>query len=323
MSQPGFWDDRKLSQSLSKELQTKKHLIDLYERLSKEYQDASELLKLSEQDHSLMEDLIASIHRLQSEVSHLKALLFLNGKYDTSDVLLSIHSGAGGKDAQDFAQMLLRMYLRYSERVGFKVSILDESHGEEVGLKSATLEISGTMAYGFLKAEHGVHRLVRLSPFNAKNTRETSFALVEVVPVVDVTDVVIDPKDLRIDTYRAGGKGGQNVNKTDSAVRITHLPTNTVVQCQNERSQLQNKEHAMKMLLSKLIELQEQQNAKNIADIKGGRKEIAWGNQIRSYVLQPYTMVKDHRTGAETGNVQKVLDGDIDMFIEAYLVREN
>lgn len=324
MVEQGFWDNRTHSEKLSKELQHKKQLLVNFETLNNDYDDLKELFDLMQSDANsgLNEnELTQSVERLSKEVQKLRAFLFLDGKYDACDVIMTLHAGTGGKDAQDFAQMLLRMYLRYFDNAGYKYTIIDSSDGEEVGLKSATLEVFGHMAYGMLKSEHGVHRLVRLSPFNAKNTRETSFALVEILPIIDDADTQIDPKDLRIDTFRASGKGGQGVNTTDSAVRITHIPTNTVVQCQNERSQMQNKEAAMRVLVSKLLELKEQQKVEDIHHLKGGRKEISWGNQIRSYVLQPYTLVKDNRTKAETANVQKVLDGDIDMFIEAYLVR--
>lgn len=249
-----------------------------------------------------------------------KITLFLSGKFDQNDAILSIYAGAGGKDAQDWVEMLLRMFSRFCEAQDWKLTVLDRSDGEEVGIKAVTLQISGHMAYGLLKSEHGVHRLVRLSPFNVGHTRETSFAKVDVLPLVEEDkSVVIPEEDLRIDVYRASGKGGQGVNTTDSAVRIKHLPTGLTVQCQNERSQLQNKRTAMSMLTSKLIELKEQQHVEDIKDLKGPKKEAAWGNQIRSYVLQPYQMVKDHRTDFQTSNVTAVLDGELDGFIESYL----
>lgn len=285
--------------------------------------DASELLELLPNIHpekdpagardfrKMLEDLVKSFDKLNREA-------FFSGKYDKNNAIILIHAGTGGKDAQDWAQMLMRMYVRYAERRGYGVEILDESYGEEVGLKSATILISGMYAYGYLKGEKGVHRLVRLSPFNAKNSRETSFALVEIMPEVpETTDITIKPEDFQLDAFRAGGKGGQNVNKVSSAVRLTHLPTGIVVTCQSERSQLQNREQAMTILQSKLAQLQEEEKLEEMKELKGKRVEMSWGNQIRSYVLHPYTMVKDHRTDWETSQTAKILDGELDGFIEA------
>jgi peptide chain release factor 2 len=325
MSAPGFWDNRKKGEKLSKELQHKKYIHDKHDSLHKELADLEAIWMMVEDEPNegfSHEELSVALRKLKKEVSRYKSLIFLDGKYDSHDVIFSIHAGTGGKDAQDFALMLMRMYLRYFEHQNFKVTVLDKSEGEEVGLKSAVLEVRGPMAYGLLKGEHGVHRLVRLSPFNVKHTRETSFVLAEAVPLVDIEDVEIDEKDLKIDTFRASGKGGQGVNTTDSAVRITHKPTKITVQCQNERSQLQNKESAMRVLVSRLVELQEKEHAKTIKELKGKKKEISWGNQIRSYVLHPYTMVKDHRTKEETSQVQRVLDGDLDRFVQAYLLKK-
>lgn len=325
MSAPGFWDDRKKSEQFSRELQHKKRILNTYDVLYRELDDLKDIDVMIEEDPEALspEEFGVSMQKLSGDISSFRSLLFLDGPYDSCDAILAIHAGTGGKDAQDFVSMLLRMYLRFFEQNDFRATILDKSEGEEVGIKNVTVEVTGSMAYGLLKSEHGVHRLVRLSPFNAKNSRETSFVMVEVLPVVSEEDFQINEKDLRVDTFRAGGKGGQGVNTTDSAVRITHVPTSTVVQCQNERSQLQNKEAAMKVLIAKLIELQNEQKVATLNDLKGKKREISWGNQIRSYVLQPYTLVKDHRTGEETSQAQKVLDGHIGGFIQAYLLKKS
>jgi len=274
-----------------------------------------------EEDSNEASELLSDFEKLEKEYQKAHVELVLSGPYDQSDATLILSAGTGGVDAQDWTDMLLRMYLRYFEKKGWKASITEKTAAAEAGIKSATIEVSGVMAYGFLKAEHGVHRLVRLSPFNAKNLRQTSFALVEVLPVIESDEgVEIDEKDLRIDTFRASGAGGQHVNTTDSAVRITHIPTGLVVTCQSERSQLQNRNQAMNVLLGRLAQKLLEERKEKIDELKGGYKEAAWGNQIRSYVFQPYTMVKDHRTNAETSQVENVMDGDLDMFIEAYLL---
>ena len=276
-----------------------------------------------EDDESLVEDLKKELAAFSEKVQALKLELLLKGPYDSCDAVLSLHAGAGGTEAQDWTEMLYRMYTRYCESRGWTVRELDLLDGDDAGVKSVTFEVSGENAYGYLKAEKGVHRLVRISPFDASGRRHTSFSSLDVTPIFDddTADVKIDPDDLRVDTYRSSGAGGQHVNKTSSTIRITHLPTGIVVQCQNERSQIQNRETAMRMLRGKLIELQEREREQQMADIKGEMKKIEWGSQIRSYVFQPYTLVKDHRTGVETGNIQAVMDGALDPFISAYLVQ--
>jgi peptide chain release factor 2 len=322
MSEPGFWDDNEKAQRISQEASELQKIIEDWQTIER---DCDELLGLietisPEENPKEAEELHQMVDKFDAKWKDLSIKSFLGGEYDKNNAILSIHSGTGGKDAMDFADMLLRMYLRYAEKHGFAVEILEKSEGEEVGLKSATLLIKGYLAYGYLKSENGVHRLVRLSPFNTKHTRETSFALVEVLPDLNLEKPLeIDEDDLRIDTYRAGGHGGQSVNTTDSAVRITHIPTGLSAQCQNERSQLQNKEQAMKILSAKLTKLMHEEAAETLDDLRGGRKEIKWGSQIRSYVLHPYTMVKDHRTNYETSRAAEVLDGDIEGCIRSYL----
>lgn len=280
--------------------------------------DALELAQL--EDESLRAELESETETLEAEISQREFLAMLSGKYDQGDALLAIHAGAGGTDSQDWAEMLQRMYLRWAESHGYKTEILDTSLGEEAGIKSTTIAVDGRYAFGYLRPEKGVHRLVRLSPFDAAHRRHTSFALVEVLPQVeDDTSIELNSNDLRIDTYRSAGAGGQNVQKNDTAVRITHIPTGIVVTCQNERSQIQNRENATRVLRARLLEIKQQEQAEHLAELRGEFQKVEWGSQIRSYVLHPYQMVKDHRTNHETGNAQSVLDGDIDSFIEAYL----
>jgi peptide chain release factor 2 len=304
-------------------LTTLKNRVEMWSRLASDAVSLRDLLDLAsaEGDESIQAEIGEDTARLKREVDHLEFETFLSGEYADHGAILAVHAGAGGTESQDWADMLLRMYIRWAEKHRFAIEVLDRSEGEEAGIKSATLEVRGPYAYGHLRAERGVHRLVRLSPFDAAHRRHTSFALVEMLPEIeeDEEGITITPDDLRVDTYRSQGAGGQHVNKTDSAVRITHLPTGIVVTCQNERSQMQNREVAMRILTGKLLERRLQEREAEQARLKGEHVEAGWGNQIRSYVLHPYTMVKDHRTGIETSNATAVLDGDIDMFIESYL----
>lgn len=314
---PDFWNDSDVAQTISQQLAELDKHIEEWRDLEKRINDAIEIVELD--DASLVNDIQKDIDLLEKEVAAKQFELQLGGEYDKSNAAISIYAGTGGTDAQDWAQMLLRMYTRYCERAGWQVSILSESAGEEAGIKSVTLEVTGRYAYGKLKGEKGVHRLVRLSPFNSDNLRQTSFALVDVAPELEASELSIDEKDLRIDVYRSGGHGGQSVNTTDSAVRITHIPTGIVVAIQNERSQLQNKQKAMAILQGKLTAMMHDQHKKELKDISGENQSAAWGNQIRSYVLHPYNKIKDHRTDYETSDTKGVLDGDIDGFIDAYL----
>lgn len=322
MQEEGFWNDREKAEDISREASRLKKLCEDWTGLVKEAQELTGLLPTisPEDDPKAAQEFKEMVAKLEERFRKLEIGVFLNGKYDQNNAILSLHAGTGGTDAQDFAEMLLRMYMRYCEQQGFSVQTLDRSFGDEAGIKSVTILIKGPFAYGYLRCEGGVHRLVRLSPFNSKNTRETSFVLAEILPEISEKDhVEINKEDLKIDVYRASGHGGQSVNTTDSAVRITHIPTGVVVTCQNERSQLQNKESAMRVLQAKLMKIMEEEQAEHLNDLKGGRIEIKWGNQIRSYVIHPYKMVKDHRTGYETKNVEAVLDGDIQELIEAEL----
>ena len=292
--------------------------IEGWEKLTKSVSDTLELAELGEED--FLPELLAETEAIEKEVARREFNAMLSGEYDRGDAIFAIHAGAGGTDSQDWAEMLQRMYLRWMEQHGYEAIIMDMTPGEEAGIKSVTVAVNGRYAYGYLQAEKGVHRLVRLSPFDSNNRRHTSFALVEVLPQVeDDIEIEIDPNDLRIDTYRSAGAGGQNVQKNDTAVRITHIPTGIVATCQNERSQTQNRENALKVLKARLLEIKEREQAEKLADLRGEYTKAEWGSQIRSYVLHPYQMVKDHRTDHETGNTQAVLDGDLDGFIEAYL----
>ncbi|TVX96095.1 peptide chain release factor 2 [Cohnella terricola] len=322
MSDPNFWDDNEKAQSLIGEMNAIKSVVEQYEGLASECQDLVDMLEILEEeaDEQMAAEWGESVEKLTGKVDGFELQLLLNQPYDKLDAILELHPGAGGTESQDWAQMLYRMYTRWAEKRGFKIELLDYLPGDEAGIKSVTLQIRGHNAYGYLKAEKGVHRLVRISPFDASGRRHTSFVSCDVVPEInDEIQIDIRPDDLRIDTYRSSGAGGQHINKTDSAIRITHLPTGIVVACQTQRSQIQNREKAMKMLQSKLYELKIQEQQKELAEVRGEHLDIAWGSQIRSYVFHPYSMVKDHRTSVETGNVGAVMDGDLDAFIDGYL----
>lgn len=327
MRDPGFWDDQAQAQTVSTKYSRLKRRLEDYDRLHRQVDDLEALVEMAAEETGadevpleLLEELDRLTDDIAREVERLEEQRLFTGEFDSGDAIVSIHPGAGGTESQDWAEMLLRMYLRWAEGRGFQVELNEASEGDEAGIKSATFTVHGENAYGLLSAERGVHRLVRISPFDSASRRHTSFASVDVTPLVDGdVEVEIDEKELRVETYRSSGAGGQHVNKTDSAVRITHIPTKTVVQCQNERSQIQNRETAMRMLRSKLILLEHERREQEMAKEKGEQKEIAWGSQIRSYVLAPYTMVKDHRTNHEKGNAEAVLNGAIDDFIHAYI----
>ena len=320
MSRPAFWDDPEKAKEVSARFSRVEARMRLLEGLRGSLTDSEELLELAEDDGDLLSEVEEELRRVERVLEEQEVARLFTGEYDEGDAILTINPGAGGVDSQDWAEMLARMYRRWAERRGFGLEVIEYTEGEEAGIKSATFTVSGEYAFGLLSAERGVHRLVRISPFDAGGRRHTSFASVAVAPVIDDrVEVDIDEKDLKIDTYRSSGAGGQHVNKTDSAVRITHLPTGIVVQCQNERSQHQNREVAMRILRARLFELEREKREREIASIGGEKADIEWGSQIRSYVLHPYKLVKDHRTGEETANVERVLDGDLDAFIYAFL----
>ena len=318
----GFWSDLENSQKVQQRLKQLKHKCEKFDNLQSRWNDLMALcqMALEENDESLLPELTEEFSSFKSDLEEVRLSTLLTGEYDSFNAILSFHAGAGGTEAQDWAQMLYRMYTRWAERHGYKYKLLDYLDGEEAGLKSAAIAIEGENAYGYLKSESGIHRLVRISPFDASGRRHTSFAALEVMPEIsDDMEIDIRPEDLKVDTYRSSGAGGQHVNKTESAIRITHIPSGVVVSCQTERSQHQNREYAMRMLRSKLVEIKERQHLDKVSDIKGEQMKIEWGSQIRSYVFMPYTLAKDHRTGFENGNINAVMDGDLDGFINAYL----
>ncbi len=325
-AEPNFWDDIENSQKILQKIKQCKSKIEGYEKLHSLYDDTLTLIELAddEEDLSLLDEVTSSVDKFIGELENQRLQTLLKGEYDSKNAILTFHAGAGGTEAQDWAQMLMRMYTRWGERHDYKVTVLDFLDGEEAGIKSATILVEGQNAYGYLKSEIGVHRLVRVSPFDSSGRRHTSFASLEVMPEIDDDmNIEIKDDDIKMDVFRSSGAGGQHVNKTSSAVRLTHIPTGIIVSCQNERSQHQNREMCMKMLKSKLVEIKEREHLDKIEDIKGVQKEIAWGSQIRSYVFMPYTLAKDHRTGFENGNINAVMDGDLDGFINAYLKAES
>lgn len=322
MQEPDFWSDVNKAQEVTGEEKFLKNRLDRYKELQGRVEDIEFLttLAIEEVDLTTSKEILREVKALHDDVDRFRIEILLSGEYDKNNAIISLHVGVGGTDAQDWTEMLLRMYTRWAEGKGFKIETIDLLPADDAGIKSADLRIVGEFAYGYLKAEKGIHRLVRISPFNANGKRQTSFASVEVLPELTANqDIEIRPEDIKVDTYRAGGAGGQHVNKTESAIRITHIPTGIVVQCQNQRSQHHNKDEAMKMLKSKLVELKERAHKEKIEDLTGELKDIGWGSQIRSYVFQPYTLVKDHRTGVENGNINAVMNGEIDEFINEYL----
>jgi peptide chain release factor 2 len=322
MAAPAFWEDNRRAQELIRERTDLQRLVTRMGELGRQAEDLPVMLELAQEagDGSLDAEIEQGLARLRKELEEFELKVMLSGPHDAKTAVLSIHPGAGGTESQDWAQMLMRMYLRWCERNGFKAEVVDLLPGEEAGIKSATIEVSGEYAYGFLKGEAGVHRLVRISPFDASRRRQTSFASVAVVPEVDDVEVTIREDEIRVDVFRSSGPGGQGVNTADSAVRITHLPTNIVVQCQNERSQLRNRDTALRILKARLYEIAQKKQKEELAELSGEKKGIAFGSQIRSYTFHPYQLVKDHRTGAEMGNVEAVMDGEVDVFIKAYLL---
>ena len=325
-AEPGFWDNMEQAQKVTQRMASLKDKDQAYQKLVDRAGDCMALIEMGDEaeDLSLVDEAKEEIEAITGEIASMKLSTLLTGEYDKNNAILTFHAGSGGTEAQDWAEMLFRMYNRWAERHGFKVTTLDYLDGDEAGLKSASIMVEGENAYGYLKSEAGVHRLVRVSPFDAAGRRHTSFSSLEVMPEMELDNTVeIPPEDIKMEVYRASGAGGQKVNKTSSAVRLIHIPTGITVSCQVERSQFQNREVAMKMLVAKLMEIKERENLEKISDIKGEQKEITWGSQIRSYVFMPYTMVKDHRTGYETGNVNAVMDGDLDGFINAYLTAQS
>ena len=323
MEEPGFWDDPEQSQEMMKKLKSMKDDIATYHTLQEQYEEIETLIEMAEEenDASLIEEIQTTLDEFIASFDNIRIKTLLSGEYDNVNAIVSLHAGAGGTESCDWAGMLYRMYTRWADKKGYEVEVIDYLDGDEAGIKSVTFEVRGENAYGYLKSEKGVHRLVRISPFDANARRHTSFSSLDVAPILDDDndDIEINMKDVRVDTYHSSGAGGQNVNKTSSAVRMTHFPTGIVVACQTERDQVQNRATCLKMLKARLLELREREKEQQMADIKGEMKKIEWGSQIRSYVFQPYTMVKDHRTGYESGNVDDVMDGNLDGFITAYL----
>ncbi len=325
MSDPDFWNDPDSARDISQEATQLKDAVEGYKKLVTDIEEAKLMLEMAidEEDTSMEGELTTMVEQLTHEVEHREVLLLLSGEYDKNNAILTFHAGAGGTEAQDWCSMLIRMYLRWAEKQGYSISLMDEQVGDEAGIKSATFLIKGENAFGYMKSEKGVHRLVRISPFDSAARRHTSFCAVDVMPEIDETvEINLDMKDVQVDTYRASGAGGQHINKTDSAVRMTHIPTGIVVQCQSERSQIQNREQCLKLLRAKLFELELEKQAELKEQLGGTYQAIEWGSQIRSYVFHPYNMVKDHRTSVETGNVQAVMDGNLDQFMEGFLKKE-